>query len=182
MALLYHDNHHNMREAVEAASIPTHSHPLGIEGAILQATAITIALKTPPNKEPDPERFLETLEEESRQPIYQEKINEIKRLLNINPEPWEIAGRLGNTVEAFNSVPTAIYLYLRSQDPLKTIQQAISLGGDTDTIASMAAAIAGAHKTAKPIPTTLINRLENREKIRKTAQKLWMLKNKLARE
>lgn len=179
VALLYHDDPEAMREAVEAASIPTHSHPLGIEGAALQAAAITIALKTPQDGEPDIGEFLQALEEEAKHRVYREKIREVGRLLEMDPPPSEVARRLGNTVEAFNSVPTAIYLYLRNQDPLKTIQHAIDLRGDTDTIASMAAAIAGAHKTASPIPTQLLNRLENKEKIRQTAQKLWKLKQRV---
>jgi ADP-ribosylglycohydrolase len=57
-------------------------------------------------------------------------------------------------VEAHNSVPTAIYCYLAEQDPARVIKKAISLEGDRDTIACMAAAIAGAYKGAESFPKT----------------------------
>ena len=88
----------------------------------------------------------------------------------------EVVEKLGNGVEAFNSVPTAIYSYLRKQNSMETIEYAISLGGDTDTIACMAGAIAGAHKGVEEIPPALLERLENRKRIEETAEKLWRLK------
>jgi len=78
-------------------------------------------------------------------------------------------------VEAHNSVPTAIYCYLAEQDPAHVIRRAISLRGDRDTIACMAAAIAGAHKGVESLPEELLNRLENSSRIRLLAQNLYRL-------
>ncbi|EPQ09198.1 Poly(ADP-ribose) glycohydrolase ARH3 [Myotis brandtii] len=63
---------------------------------------------------------------------------------------------IGNGIAAFESVPTAIYCFLRCMEPdpeipstfnslQRTLIYSISLGGDTDTIATMAGAIAGAY-------------------------------------
>lgn len=60
----------------------------------------------------------------------------------------EIAQRLGKDVSAQQSVPAAIYSFLRSVESgsfEETLYYALSLGGDTDTIGSMCAAIAGAY-------------------------------------
>jgi uncharacterized membrane protein YeaQ/YmgE (transglycosylase-associated protein family) len=43
---------------------------------------------------------------------------------------------------------------------LKTIREAISLGGDTDTIAGMVGAIVGAHVGEKSLPEEWIEQLE----------------------
>ncbi|XP_067867420.1 ADP-ribosylhydrolase ARH3 isoform X2 [Heterodontus francisci] len=75
----------------------------------------------------------------------------------------EVVNELGNGIAAFESVPTAIYSFLRCMDPdpeipekynglERTIIYSISLGGDTDTIATMAGAIAGAYYGKDLIP------------------------------
>jgi poly(ADP-ribose) glycohydrolase ARH3 len=49
---------------------------------------------------------------------------------------------------------------------------AVSLGGDTDTIASMAAAIAGAHSGVERIPDSLLKHCEARDRMQKYAEAL----------
>lgn len=83
-----------------------------------------------------------------------EKIREYVKSEQV-PSTEEIGENLGTDVSALGSVPAAIYSFLISPkhvDELKdrsgyerTIITAISLGGDTDTIATMAGAIAGAY-------------------------------------
>lgn len=69
----------------------------------------------------------------------------------------------GNGIAAFESVPTAIYCFLRCMEPdpeipstfnslQRTLIYSISLGGDTDTIATMAGAIAGAYYGMEQVP------------------------------
>ncbi|XP_046384990.1 ADP-ribose glycohydrolase ARH3-like [Ischnura elegans] len=70
-------------------------------------------------------------------------------------EKEDVLMKLGAGIAALASVPTAIFCFLRAHtttipnietsNPLRrTIQYAISLGGDTDTIGSMAGALSGA--------------------------------------
>ncbi|KAK3885736.1 hypothetical protein Pcinc_010074 [Petrolisthes cinctipes] len=73
--------------------------------------------------------------------------------------------KLWNDISAHRSVPTAIYSFLRASNSIpnieaetafmRTIHYAISLGGDTDTIASMAGSIAGAFYGIAEIPESL---------------------------
>lgn len=64
-----------------------------------------------------------------------------------------VVKKLGAGIEAFNSVPTAIYNFLVNEDNFsKSVIYAASLGGDTDTIASMTGAIAGAYYGVESIP------------------------------
>ena len=88
--------------------------------------------------------------------------------------------QLGNGIEAFNSVPTAIYCFARLETFQESILYAISLGGDTDTIAAMTGAINGAFYGAEGIPGSWKNELEEGEKgrsyIEKLARELWLIK------
>ena len=85
---------------------------------------------------------------------------------------------LGHGIEAFNSVPTAIFSFLvHPEDFSSTIIYAVSLGGDTDTIASMAGAISGAHLGIDALPLEWLDHLENRNYISDLATRLWELMN-----
>jgi poly(ADP-ribose) glycohydrolase ARH3 len=69
----------------------------------------------------------------------------------------------GNGIAALHSVPTAIFCVLHCLEPReglperyggleRTMAYSLALGGDTDTIACMAGAIAGAHYGIDAIP------------------------------
>ena len=58
------------------------------------------------------------------------------------------------------AVPCAIYSFLASQRFDELIPFAISLGGDTDTIASMAGAIGGAYWGIETIPAQWVESCE----------------------
>ena len=176
VGLLYYDDPKILREMVENASKPTHSHPLGVEGAYIQARSISIAAKSSRLKDVDPEDFIEILIAETSEEIFRDKLGKVLKLLRREPDEAEVVKELGNGVESFNSVPTAIYSYLRSQDPMKSIRFAVSLGGDRDTIGCMAGAIAGAHRGLTECPIELLDRLENAWLIEGLARKLYELK------
>lgn len=56
---------------------------------------------------------------------------------------------------------------------MRTLHFAISVGGDTDTIASMAGSIAGAYYSADIIPEALQKRCELIDEVIKLADKLF---------
>jgi poly(ADP-ribose) glycohydrolase ARH3 len=65
-------------------------------------------------------------------------------------------------------------LKLQSQNQfLRSIHYAISLGGDTDTIASMAGSISGAHLGFEAIPQEMLRHCEASDKILKVADELY---------
>ena len=59
-------------------------------------------------------------------------------------DPAQVAKLIGTSVATQESVPAAFAVLVHAPDPWRACQTAASLGGDTDTIASMAGAIAGA--------------------------------------
>ena len=175
IGLFFHDDLEGLRRAVVASCKPTHNNLLGIEGALLEAVSVAKALTTRVDEEVDAGDFVEQLVSIVSTDIYRRKLKRIRELLE-QEDLSRVVRELGNSVEAFNSVPTAIYCYLRERDPVKAIELAVKLGGDRDTIACMAGAIAGAHRGIEVLPRDLLKRLENREYIEEVARRLYELK------
>ena len=66
----------------------------------------------------------------------------------------DIYGFFGAGVAAADSIPAAIGAFVIAQgDPQKTILYSTNMGGDCDTVAAMAGAIAGAYSAPEAIPT-----------------------------
>lgn len=173
VGLLYSHNLEKLREIAYQSSSITHSHELGKQGAALQACAVALALNTSSDEEIDREAFLSGLQDFIRDRLYKEKVARIRELLG-EQDKAKVVAVLGNGIEAPRSVPTAIYCFLRQPQSYKdTVIYAISLGGDTDTIAAMAGAISGAYLGIEAIPSEWRAKLENREYIETLAEKLW---------
>ncbi|MDY7019022.1 MAG: ADP-ribosylglycohydrolase family protein [Chloroflexota bacterium] len=169
VALFYYEDQEKLREIAYKSSKITHTNSLAIEGATLEAYAIALALKEEP-------QFLDKLKEFTECELYKKKLENIERLLDKKEDRKKIVKELGNGVEAFNSVPTAIYSFLANSSFTEAIVYAVSLGGDTDTIGAMTGAIAGAWWGATEIPFAWQRRLENREFTEALARDLWKIK------
>jgi poly(ADP-ribose) glycohydrolase ARH3 len=177
VGLLYSRNPEKLREIAYQSSSITHSHELGREGAALQACAVALALSMPSDEEIDREVFLSRLQDFIQDRLYKEKVAQIRELLG-EQDKVNVVAVLGNGIEAPRSVPTAIYCFLRQPQSYKdTVIYAISLGGDTDTIAAMAGAISGAYLGVEAIPSEWRAKLENREYIEALAEKLLHIAN-----
>jgi len=173
IGVFYHDSPAELREVAYKSSQITHAHNLGKEGAALQAYAIGLATSLEPLVAFDRGDFLARLVDFTGERLYQEKLNRIKGLL-AEPGKARVDVELGNGIEAFNSVPTAMYSFLAHPDSFaRAILGAISLGGDTDTIGAMTGAISGAYLGIESIPESWRTKLENRGYIAGLAEKLW---------
>jgi len=178
IGIFYHDDLATLKEAAYKSSHITHAHELGKQGAALQACAIASATKAEPFSPFNGDDFLNTLKDFIDHEVYQRKLRSIESLLD-EREKAKVVLELGNGIEAFNSVPTAIYSFLtHPQSFAQAVLYAISLGGDTDTIAAMTGAISAAYLGIEAIPETWRERLENREYIEELAEKLWLIKTK----
>ncbi|GAH77405.1 unnamed protein product, partial [marine sediment metagenome] len=125
----------------------------------------------------DQHDFLAKLTNYTQDRVYKEKLNRIKGLL-VEPDKARVTIELGNGIEAFNSVPTAIYSFLAQPDSFtQAVLYAISLGGDTDTIGAMTGAISGAYLGIESIPNIWKGKLENGFYIEELAERLWSLKS-----
>ncbi|HED24552.1 MAG TPA: hypothetical protein ENN91_05445 [Firmicutes bacterium] len=171
IGLFYHNDYNRLASAARGQSIITHTHPWGQEGAVLQALAVALAVN---NESPlSPERILVRLQEQAADDLYRRKLKDAENLLE-TANTAEIVSVLGNGIEAFNAVPTAICCALRHPDSYAdAVVEAVSLGGDADTIACMAGAIAGAGLGFEAIPEEWLAKLENRNYLDSLAVQLW---------
>jgi poly(ADP-ribose) glycohydrolase ARH3 len=176
LALFYNRDPAKLREAVSASSAITHAHPLGIEGALIQAAAIMLALESGMSGRPiQHTSFLATLAERSGPigEVFSRKLDGVRELLAADPSIADIVDCLGANATAQGSVPAAVYAFLRNSENLKeAIVFAVSLGGDTDTIGAMTGAIAGAYHGATAIPRDWLDALENGPKGRAYVERL----------
>lgn len=197
LALYFHDNHRAMIRAVSDATRITHTHKNAINGAILQSMAVQQCLKLDPSEKIDTQKFVNNLIEKMRiievddggvdmdfLAPYKEKLGDVQKLLDsANDDTDEIVRILGNDIFALHSVPTAIFCFLRAQLPIprittdnklrRSIQYAISLGGDTDTIANMAGSMAGAFLGDDYINKHLLRHCEGRKEMSEMADNLF---------
>ncbi|XP_073936685.1 ADP-ribosylhydrolase ARH3 isoform X2 [Castor canadensis] len=176
----------------------THASSLGYNGAILQALAVYLALQGESSSEHFLEQLLghmEELEGDAQSVLdarelgmeerpYSSRLKKIGELLDQDSvSREEVVSELGNGIAAFESVPTAIYCFLRCMEPdpeipstfnslQRTLIYSISLGGDTDTIATMAGAIAGAYYGMDQVPESWQQSCEGYEETDVLAQSL----------
>ncbi|XP_046489458.1 ADP-ribosylhydrolase ARH3 [Neodiprion pinetum] len=201
ITLFYYKNSELMVDTARKQSHITHTHKTGVDGAILQAIAIQQSLLLDPKEELDTCKFTDNLiNEMDKIEIDEEGLGlvdpspyktQLKLLRNLicedgdGPHDEKVVHQLGNDVSALHSVPTAIYCFLKAQKPIpaiqtenplrRTVQYAISLGGDTDTIGSMAGAIAGAFYGEEMIRPEILKHCETSDKFRELADQLFHL-------
>jgi poly(ADP-ribose) glycohydrolase ARH3 len=165
VGLFFHDDVAALEAAAMEQAKVTHAHPLGQWGAVMQACSVGLAVKQNPKEPLKADEVIPHLREVLwRGPIeYLRALNKIEELLALREKcpAREIVQSLGNGVEAHFSVPSAYYLAVAySPDFCDAIRTAVSLGGDTDTIAGMVGAIVGAHVGERGLPVEWIEQLE----------------------
>lgn len=119
-----------VEEFAEASAAVTHNHPEGIKGAQATATAIFLARKG--KSKDDIKAYIE-----------------FKYGYDLNRTLDEIRPSYRFNESCQETVPEAIIAFLESVDFEDAIRNAISLGGDSDTLAAITGSIAEA---AYPVP------------------------------
>lgn len=152
-----------LEEAARRQAIITHVHPLGVDGAVLQAHAVGLAAVRG--------RFTAQEVLELRDRARTEDLNAgLGRVLDLLPGPEnappplrlaKVAEQLGTAVVAQRSVPAALWAAASASNFPQTITLAVGLGGDADTIAAMAGAIAGAGGGLTAIPRAWLAAMED---------------------
>jgi poly(ADP-ribose) glycohydrolase ARH3 len=157
-------------EQARLSAVPTHTHPLGIEGAQLLAHAIALALKT---DHIDRKQFYRELAGRATTEEFRWHISIAAKL-----KPSDSLSGLGSTLYAHRSVVTAIACFAATPGAFEMVaSRAIGLGDDTDTVAAMAGSLVGAFAGLAAIPSSLLAQLEDgpakdRTHIRRLAEQL----------
>ncbi|MBQ1388789.1 MAG: ADP-ribosylglycohydrolase family protein, partial [Clostridia bacterium] len=126
---------HSLKDAEFLASVSakvTHNHPEGIKGAVAIAAGIYILRDTPDKAE-------------GKKRVY----DYISKLYDIDFKLDDIRDSYTFDVSCAGSVPYAVKAFLEGESFEEVIALAISIGGDSDTIAAMAGSLA---EVIYPIP------------------------------
>ena len=155
------------KAALEQCSI-THTHPQALAMAAAQALAVGLACQLgAEGKKPDPRVVCRGLAQMVEDIDYDcgRRLAELPGYLSSGPAEARAAfiWEYGCDVRAMEAVPPAIGCFLATHSAREAVEMAVSLGGDTDTIAAMAGALAGAYYGAAAWPDEWVRALENKE-------------------
>lgn len=126
VAWIFKDDFNNMRRLARATAMPTHNHPEGIKGADAVASAMGLALMGKSKKD-----IRDFIEREFQYDLHR-TCDEIRPEYQMNPT-------------CQGSVPEAIIAFLDGTSYEDVIRNAVSIGGDSDTIAAISGGIAEAY-------------------------------------
>jgi poly(ADP-ribose) glycohydrolase ARH3 len=172
VGLFFHSSADLYKHACDSAQV-THAHPVGMDGAAVLAFAIAGALKLNPQDEFPLEPFIQSLIDFARTPEIRQKMTLVNQYITQDIPADEAAEQLGKTVVVHESMPFAVYSFLRHSHSFEECLFCAALnGGDRDTLGAMACAIAGAYLGIEAIPQDWLEKLENLAYIEKLATSL----------
>lgn len=172
VGLFFHDVPALYEKAGLSATV-THAHPVGVDGAAVQARAVAQAVVLDPDDAFPADGFLEVLMDTAQTSEMERKLARVRDLVHQNAAPRRAAEELGQGVAVHRSQPFAVYCFLRHPQSFEeTLFCAALNGGDRDTLGAMACAISGAYLGAGAIPQRWRDKLENRDQIEGLATRL----------
>jgi poly(ADP-ribose) glycohydrolase ARH3 len=160
-----------LAEAARLSARITHAHPLGMEGAVLVASATALAFSTR-----NPPEILRAAAANCVLEPFTARLTIAGQWLQAGSEPdaSSVARHLGNGIAASASCVTAVYIALRFIDrPFPDMQRfCVEVGGDVDTIGAMAGAVWGVANGVAALPQDSLAQLEQVERLRAAAAAL----------
>lgn len=153
------------------AAVPTHAHPVGVGGTVLMAAGVAwcVRARVSGMTTLDASRLVEFLcsaiqdlepgPTPERKPPHREvklvdRLRELPDLLS-TPRPEDVFAYTYKGAFALESVPAALYAFLRSPDqPHEVILTAVNAGYDAGTVASMAGNLTGAWNGGRALQST----------------------------
>lgn len=149
-----------LAEVARRQAAVTHAHRLGQAAAALQARAVGLAAE----RGRFGARELDELAGTVTEPELRDPYDEARRLRDGWVEPdltlAQVARRAGNEVVGHRSVPAALWAAAVGDTLEEAVELAVGLGGDADTLAAMAGAVAGAAGGQAAVPGTWQERFE----------------------
>jgi poly(ADP-ribose) glycohydrolase ARH3 len=160
-ALLFGGDRERLEQVVETCASVTHSHPLGVAGALLQARQVALSLSLH-GMPLDAIGVAVELRSTTRSAEFRHKLRAVEECLERRATAAAVRDRLGCNATALGSVATALYCALAHGESFEeALVFAVSLGGETDAIGAMTGAIAGAYHGAAAIPARWRDALED---------------------
>ena len=159
-ALRFHREREVLDRVVGTSAAVTHSHPLGVAGALVQARQVALVLEST-GESLDPLSLVVDLRSTTASLEFRQKLRAVEECLERRAPPNVVRDRLGGNATALGSVPTALFCFLSHPESFEdAVAFAVNLGGDADSIGAMSGAIAGARHGASAIPARWKSALE----------------------
>ncbi len=178
VGLFFHQDQ-DLYEQASASAEVTHAHPVGMDGAAVQAFAVGAAVKLDPQKDFPLKEFMQALIDMAKTPEIQGKMSLVQRLVIEDVSPEIAADQLGRTVAVHESMPFAVYSFLKHPESFEACLFCATLhGGDRDTLGAMSCAISGAYLGIEAIPQGWREKLENGGYIKNLASTLFKMQGK----
>jgi ADP-ribosylglycohydrolase len=165
--LLYPEPVDVTERVVQACSV-THTHPAAHAGAVTVAMLVHYAVRG----------RSDALSLAEKHACFEDVAlgNKIRAALHLADEGISLESALsviGNDVTVYQTVPLAFFLISRIRDVTTLLSTAAHVGGNTDTIALICGAYAGAVYGKSALPQDLLEGLEGREEIESVAARLY---------
>jgi poly(ADP-ribose) glycohydrolase ARH3 len=164
VAVCFRDDPERLCLEAAASARVTHANPVGVDGAVVQATAIGAALRG--------DDILAVALAAATTADLRRALEEVEALLGVARTPGEVQGRLGSSSDVGESVAAALYSALAHDRFEAAARFGVRLGGDTDTVAAMTGAVVGARDGFRAIPTRWVEALEDGDRGRSHVQTL----------
>jgi len=157
VGLLFGDDLSRVAEQARLSALPTHVHPLGIDGARVIALAVAILSRT---DQFDRDMLLDPVIEQCETAEFREQLGRVRSVSSVAD-----LAEMGNCIEALRSVPTAVAAFSLAPDSYEqAVGNVILLGGDTDTLAAMTGSLSGAYLGGSGLPQGIVSLLETSPK------------------
>ena len=166
IGLVYHCNLDLVARYADQQSLPTHSSKAARAGSIAVAVGVALSLLGFSSTKvlEMTAAFVERIDRD-----FARRLSIVKELLDLDQE--EALAEIGTSPMVVETVPAAFYFYLKF-DLEEALIAAASSGGDTDSIASISGALAGASRGSDWIPDRWLSCLEDRGRIEQVASDL----------
>jgi poly(ADP-ribose) glycohydrolase ARH3 len=160
VGLLFGDDLGAVWEQARLSALPTHTHPVGIEGAQVLAAAVALVVRS---ETFDRKALYRKLLDRATTEEFRWHLSTAAKL-----RPGDLVSGLGSTLHAHRSVVTAIACFANTPADFESaVGLAIGLGDDTDTVAAMTGALVGAFTGVAAIPPEQLAKLEDGPKGRR---------------
>lgn len=161
IACFYHRVPDRLDYAAQASAAVTHAHRIARVGCMLHARAIASLLGQDAESFRAPAWIGTLATRLGDEPVFREKLGVVRALLDADAPLDAAVDRVGNGVTADDAVPLALFAFARSPVSFEgAVTNAVRCGGDTDTVAAMTGALAGALVGESRIPGAWLARLE----------------------
>lgn len=162
VGILWSHDPEQLDEVARRQASTTHVHRLGQAAAVLQARAVGMAAARGRFGTEELEELAPVVSEPELQEPFEAVLDLAARWREGGgPTLREVARRAGNEVVGHRSVPAALWAAAVGEDLTSAVELAIGIGGDADTIAAMAGAVAGAVGTRRAVPDAWFERFED---------------------